>query len=186
MPTVHGDLAADAMSLPFPDASIDNIVMQDVLHHIPFPLRFRRGPARARAGGRIVMTEPYISPASRIIFAVGHPVAGRAVSPDFRRHTRRRSFAAARPGAFASNQAVPTRLFFRDRRLFQQRFPHLRIVARRRRSLFVYPLSGGFSGPRLVPHALVPLGWAIEKLLTPFAPLMACRLLVVLEKSPTR
>ena len=40
VPTHHCDLAVDAMALPFENATIDNIVMQDVLHHIPFPLRF--------------------------------------------------------------------------------------------------------------------------------------------------
>src|SRR5271157_1455044 len=30
VPTRHCDLAVDAMAMPFPDASIDNLVMQDV------------------------------------------------------------------------------------------------------------------------------------------------------------
>ncbi len=37
VPTRHCDLAVDAMALPFSDASVENIVMQDVLHHIPYP-----------------------------------------------------------------------------------------------------------------------------------------------------
>ena len=183
VPTRHCDLAADAMALPFADGSVDNLVMMDVLHHIPFPLRFLAEAERVlRSGGRVVMTEPYISPASRIIFAVGHPepvVPSAAIfgeSADLDPSPLRGS------GAFASNQATPTLLFFRDRERFEKRFPGLRLVHLFRRSLFVYPLSGGFSGPKLIPRFLEPVAWGAEWMLTPLAPLLACRLLVVLEK----
>ncbi|MCL2640206.1 MAG: class I SAM-dependent methyltransferase, partial [Phycisphaerales bacterium] len=72
--TPHCDLVADAMALPFADGSLDNIVMMDVLHHVPFPLRFFTEAQRVlRPGGRIVMMEPYISPASRLVFKLAHP-----------------------------------------------------------------------------------------------------------------
>jgi SAM-dependent methyltransferase len=184
VPTVHCDLAADAAALPFADGSVDNIVMQDVLHHIPYPLAFFAEASRVlRTGGRIVMTEPYISPASRMIFAVGHP---EPVIPAARIFSTDSATPDPSPlsgtGAFASNQATPTLLFFRDRALFQRRFPELQIVALRRRSLFVYPLSGGFSGPKLIPYSLSAVGWAIEWMLSPLAALLACRLVVVIEK----
>jgi SAM-dependent methyltransferase len=192
VPTVHCDLAADATALPFSDATIDNMVMQDVLHHVPLPLKlFVEAERVLKVGGRLVMTEPYISPASRVIFAVGHPEpvetgaaifgaepASRAGSSDWTDPSPLRG-----EGAFASNQATPTLLFFRDRAKFEKRFPNLKIVARLRRSLFVYPLSGGFSGPKLLPRFLEPVGWMTEWLLTPLAPLMACRVIVVIQKS---
>jgi ubiquinone/menaquinone biosynthesis C-methylase UbiE len=34
------DLVADATQLPFPNDSLDAIVMTDVLHHIPSPKEF--------------------------------------------------------------------------------------------------------------------------------------------------
>ena len=74
------------------------------------------------------------------------------------------------------------RLFFKDRQLFEVRFPTLKILALHRRSLLVYPLSGGFSGPKLLPRFLEPLGWTMESLLKPAAPLLAFRLLAVLER----
>jgi len=49
--------------------------------------------------------------------------------------------------------------------------------------MLVYPLSGGFSGPQLLPTALAPATFKVEKLLQPLAPLLAFRLLVVLEKT---
>jgi SAM-dependent methyltransferase len=186
VPTRHCDLAADAMALPFADGSIDNLVMQDVLHHIPYPLRFFAEAQRVlRPGGRVVMTEPYISPASRVIFAVGHPepvvmsatLFGASNGGDSDDPSPLRG-----QGAFASNQATPTLLFGRDRALFERRFPSLKILHLLRRSLFVYPLSGGFSGPRLLPRFLEPAGWGMERLLAPFSRLLGCRLLAVIER----
>lgn len=185
VPTRHCDMAADAMALPFGDQSIDNLVMLDVLHHIPYPLRFFAEAQRVlRSEGRLVMTEPNISPASRVIFAIGHPEPVVMSARIFGDAPHTDPSPLRGQGAFASNQATPTLLFGRDRRLFEERFPNLRILRLLRRSLFVYPLSGGFSGPKLLPRFLEPLGWGAETLLAPLARLMACRLVVVIEKRP--
>ena len=183
VPTQHCDLAVDAMAMPFSDGSVDNIVMQDVLHHIPYPLRFFAEAERVlRSGGRIVMTEPYISPASRVVFKLAHPepvvMSAEIFGEDGDPSPLRGS------GAFGSNQATPTRLFFKDRTKFESRFPHLKILSLHRRSLFVYPLSGGFSGPKLLPRFVEPVGWVMESVLKPLSPLLAFRLLAVLEKAP--
>jgi SAM-dependent methyltransferase len=190
VPTPFVDFAADACHLPFGPGSIDNLVMQDVLHHIPYPLAFFAEAQRVlRPGGRIVMTEPYASPFFRLVCKIGHPepvdmsvrlfpeegasaMGGGAPDP----------VAFTGQGAFASNQAIPTVLFYRDRARFAARFPRLRILKRLRRSFFVYPLSGGFSGPQLLPRPLIPLAWGIEACLRPLAPLMALRLVVVIER----
>ena len=184
VPTVHCDLAADAMALPFPEETLDNILMMDVLHHIPYPLRFFAEAQRTlRPGGRIVMTEPYISPASRLVFKLAHP---EPVDPSARIFSEEPGGGDPCPlrgeGAFASNQATPTLLFYRDLRKFQGRFPRLRLVLRARRSMVLYPLSGGFSGPKVMPHCLAPIFWPLEKILSPLSPLLAFRLVVVLEK----
>ena len=56
------DLVADAQRLPFPNESLGNVVMLDVLHHVEWPLLFLRETARVlRPGGRIVMIEPAIT-----------------------------------------------------------------------------------------------------------------------------
>ena len=60
LPTRHVQLALDAQRLPFANDSIDNLIMQDVLHHLPYPLRFLAEAQRVlRPGGRLVMTERY-------------------------------------------------------------------------------------------------------------------------------
>ena len=183
VPTHHCDLAVDAMDMPFADGSVDNLVMMDVLHHIPYPLKFLAEAQRVlRPGGRLVMTEPCITPASRLIFAVGHPEPVVPSAQVFGEVPEKDPSPLRGTGAFASNQATPTLIFYRDLAKFQARFPTLRVVKRLRRSLFVYPLSGGFSGPKLLPRFLEPVGWGVEKLLTPVAALLACRLVVVIER----
>lgn len=184
VPTPLVDLAADAMALPFADASVDNLLMMDVLHHLPYPLAFFAEARRVlRPGGRILLTEPYISPASRLVFKLAHPEPvdmHAAIFPATDADNDPPAFTGA--GAFASNQAVPTLLFYRDRKRFMRRFPEFKLLVRRRRSLWVYPLSGGFSGPCLLPRFTWPAAWGIERLLQPLAGMMAFRLLMVLEK----
>ena len=59
----------------------------------------------------------------------------------------------------------------------------LRIIERRRLAFLLYPLSGGFSRRPLIPAALYRPLAALETLLTPAAPLLAYRCLVVLERT---
>ena len=184
IPTPHCDLIADAMALPFADNTLDNILMMDVLHHIPLPLKFFAEAQRTlRPGGRILMTEPYISPASRLIFKLAHPEPVALSAPIFGTPDPSPLRDQVKGGgAFASNQATPTLIFYRDLAKFNQRFPNLKLIRRKRRSLLLYPLSGGFSGPKLLPHRLSKFLWPLEKILSPLSPLLAFRLLVVLEK----
>ena len=59
------DREVSAEALPFTDASLGALVLFDVLHHVPSPRRFFVEAARAlKAGGRVVMCEPYIGPLS--------------------------------------------------------------------------------------------------------------------------
>jgi len=178
--TPYVDLVADALRLPVPDATLDNLILVDVLHHLPRPASFFDEAQRAlRPGGRLIMLEPYISPASRLVFKLAHPEPINVRVDPLPPHDAPLFDAA---GPFSSNQAIPTLLFFRHLQRFAARWPAFRLITRRRDSVFVYPLTGGFSGPCLIPHCAAPLAWAVERLLTPLAPLLAFRLLVVLEK----
>jgi len=187
VPTPHVHLAVDATRLPFADGTVDNLVMQDVLHHVRYPLQFFREAQRVlRPGGRIVMTEPYISPVSRVVFGLGHPepvvMNAQLFAPPGDPDPSAFGPAAA-SGAFDANQAIPTLLFFRDLPLFRQRFPALEVKLRATRSIFVYPLSGGFSGRRLIPNLLLPAAWTLEKALSPLGRWLGFRLVVVVEKT---
>ena len=174
------DFVADAMAMPFPDGAVDNLVMLDVLHHLPRPARFFDEVVRVlRPGGRLVMLEPHISPFSRVVFKLAHPEpVDKSVDP--LPEDDAPVFEAS--GPFASNQAVPSVLFFRELGRFQRRFPQLKLRTRRLDSVLMYPLSGGFSGPCLVPRFAHRFGWMMEQAALPLRRLLAFRLLITLER----
>jgi SAM-dependent methyltransferase len=179
--TPHVDVVADAVRLPFAAGSVDNLIGIDCLHHLPRPsLLFAEATRLLRPGGRLVLIEPYISPASRIVFALAHP---EPVDLDADPLPSAEQPVFAGSGPFAANQAIPTLLFFRHRARLAARFPELHLRTCRRLSTVAYPLSGGFSGPTWVPHWAEGAVWALERLSTPLAPLLAFRLLVTLERS---
>ena len=186
LPTRHIDLAADAMQLPFRESSVNNIVMQDVLHHLPLPLRFFFEAQRVlKVGGRVIMTEPFISPVSGLCYRLSHPEPVDMDVPLFRSRSNpvgEDPIAVIGSGAFASNQAIPTLLFFRYIGQFQRRFPHLSVIHREVHSTMVYPLSGGFSKPVLLPRFAAPAARMLERMLSPLARWMAFRSLIVVEK----
>jgi SAM-dependent methyltransferase len=67
------DLVCDGCALPFPGESVGALVMLDVLHHLPRPLEFMREAARVlRPGGIVAMIEPWITPASYILYRYFH------------------------------------------------------------------------------------------------------------------
>jgi SAM-dependent methyltransferase len=174
------DAVADAQALPFADASFDNIVLFDVLHHIEQPLRFLTEARRVlRDGGRIIMVEPAITPVSGIFYRNFHPepvdMKADPLTPPRSEGPR---------DAFDANQAIPTLLFGRDRQRLAASLPGLGLVERRLIALFSYPLSGGFRPWSLLPAALVKPLLGVERVLEPvLGPLMAFRLIATLERS---
>lgn len=172
------DAVADAQYLPFASASLSNIVLFDVLHHIEnVSLFFDEAQRVLRPGGRIVVMDPYVSWMSWPVYRFFHP------EPlDFKQNPLelRPPNTARRP--FDANQAVATMIFERDAGNFQQRYPCLEKQVHRWLAFFAYPLSGGFDRPSLLPIGLVRPILAVERMLRFLGPFLAFRLLVVLEK----
>ncbi len=173
------DTVCDAQSLPFADASFANIVMVDVLHHIARPGRFLTEAERVlKPGGRVIMVEPGITPLSSIFFRLFHdePVDMREDPLD--------SSPPPAKDPFEGNQALPTRLFGRDRQRLAAAHPNLQLRRRQWLSLFAYPLSGGFQPWSALPAALAPALIRFECLVSPvLGPFMGFRLFAVLEKT---
>lgn len=173
------DAVADASRLPFADGAISNIVLFDVLHHIEFPVQFLDEANRVlRPGGRIIFSEPAITPISNLFYTHMHPepvdmkadifVVG---EPDPERDP------------FDANQAIPTLMMRRQRDRFEARFPGLRIHENQLTSLLAYPMTGGFRPWTMIPGVMVPLVLGLERLLLPIlGPLMAFRILSVIER----
>lgn len=177
-PTPWADLVVDAQSISYPDSSLANIVAMDVLHHLAEPTRFLDEARRTlRPGGRVVAIEPYTSALWTIVYrAFHHELTEPKVNP-FEMDPRLSA------KAMQGNQALPTSLFFRRSDEFRRRWPELRIVERRRFAFAIYPLSGGFTRKPLLPISLYRPLRALEMLLSPAAPLIASRCLIVLERT---
>jgi SAM-dependent methyltransferase len=172
------DAVADAHALPFAPGAFANLVMVDVLHHLAAPLAFFREAARVLApGGRLVMVEPAITPASRVAFALGHP------EPVDARADPLAEASVGRRDPFAANQAIPTLLLTRDRERLAALVPDLVLREARRFALLAYPLSGGYRSWSLVPARFVPALLRLEGALAPLlGPLMAFRWFASFER----
>lgn len=173
------DGTADAQALPFQDASFDNIVLLDVLHHVENPSLFFAEAARVlRPGGRIVMLEPAITPLSGIFYRYLHPEP-----VDMKQDPFADVPADPKRDPYDANQAIPTLLFRRRRPEFPRHFPDFSVRTVRYLSLFAFPLSGGFRRWSLIPALFVrPLLALEDGLLLVLGPAMAFRLLIMLER----
>ena len=178
-PTPWTSRVADATELPFADGEVANLVLDRRVSPrrsaVALP---RRGDASARAR---VAASLVLDPVLLARLDAALP----SVPPRAHRPRRVAPFADdERVGSapLASNQARATLAFFRASDELAARWPQLHLVERKRLALLAYPLSGGFSGRRLVPDGIGralqraegALGWA--------APLFAFRCLVVLER----
>jgi SAM-dependent methyltransferase len=177
-PTPWADAVVNAERLPYSDGSLANLVLVDVFHHLARPARFLDEAVRVLApGGRVVLLEPYCSPVSTFAYRHFHHEEIDLTRPPFG------DDASLDTSPLSANEARPTLAFFRNTNELGERWPQLELVERRRLALFLYALSGGFSRRQLVPvRAYRPLA-ALERLLSPLAPLLAFRCLVVLEQA---
>ena len=138
------DVVMDGLNLPFSKNSIDSLVLIDVFHHIPnVNLFFDEATKILRKGGRIIMIEPWINRWSFWIFSnLHHEVIDFSIDGW--------DFTSSGPLSGA-NQALPWIVFKRDRKIFEEKYPALRIKEISPFMPFVYLLSGGFKNSITMP-----------------------------------
>lgn len=138
------DLACDCQMLPFRDSQFGAILMIDVLHHLPDPLRFFREAERClTAGGAISMVEPWNTKWSSWIYKNLHHEPYDPTSTEWE---------LTKGGPLSqANGALPWIIFKRDFRLFNQRFPQLSIEGIKPIMPLVYLFSGGLSYRNFMP-----------------------------------
>jgi SAM-dependent methyltransferase len=130
------DLVCDGARLPFASGALRAIVMVDVLHHIPDAEAFLAEAARClRAGGRLLMIEPWPTPFSLQVYRRLHHEPFEPGATEWR-------FPASGPLSSA-NGALPWMIFARDRERFQARFPELSLIESRPFMPLRYLFSGG-------------------------------------------
>lgn len=173
------DVVHDAMALPYCDRAVGNFVLIDSIHHVKRPAAVIEEMLRClKPGGRIVILDVYISPFSYLYYNFLHKEDVDLSADVFSMEEDGREKAP-----FSSNQAIATLLFFRKLARFRLRFPSLVPIKRSLLEFLLYPLSGGFEGAQLVPGFMAGFIGIVDRLaIRLFAPAVAARCLVVLEK----
>lgn len=170
------DLTCDGYELPFRKGALSHLLLIDVFHHLEAPAAFLREAERVLVRrGRLILLEPFISWLSYPIYGLCHhePVAWRAPVSD--------RTSLPRPRPYYAAQGNATRVFFA---------PHpppwlqnWKLLERRALAGMSYLLSGGFSGPSLLPAALHPWVERVDCALGRWPSLFGVRCLVCLERS---
>lgn len=172
------DMVGDAQALPVGDASFANIVMTDVLHHLPHPLKFLAEAERVlKPGGRLIVVEPAITPLSWPFYHFLHQERVDMTADAFG------SAPLCSSDPYDANQAVPTLMFLRQPERLAQAAPGLRLITAECLSLLAYPLSGGFKDWSLIPAGMIDAVLRLENRLTPLlGRWLGFRLMAVLER----
>lgn len=172
------DRVENAYALSFGDASLANLILFDVWHHLQYPgtalAEFRRVLARE---GRLIIFDPAMGMLGRVVYGVFHheplglrePIQWQA-PPDF--SPDEMNYYAAQGNA--------QRVFLSSE--FASGLSDWRMVRRSTMAGIPYVASGGFSGPQLYPECLLPLLRSIDRFASRAPSLFATRLLAVLEK----
>jgi SAM-dependent methyltransferase len=172
------DVCGDCLRLPFMSGSFESVVGIDVIHHLRHPVPFLHEAAGVLVrGGRLVLVEPWNSPAARLVYTYAHKEDfDLAWSPE-----------AAGPATgdspFDGNQAIPFLLFDRYWPVVSEHVPELALLHTERFSFVSYLMTGGFRGvnllhPQIYDHVLR----AERRTQRLWRGIAALRALVVLER----
>ena len=152
------DGVVDATHMPFRSASLRWIGMLDVFHHIPDVGLFLAEAERClRPGGRILIVDQYPGWLSEPLYRYVH-------TEPYRPEAREWRFDTTGPLSGA-NGALAWIVFRRDVRIFERRFPGLRLEQYRPHSPLRYWISGGLKWWTLVPGAAFPLATNVDRMI---------------------
>ena len=169
------DLVCDGCAMPFPAQSVGAIVMLDVLHHLPHPLDFMAEATRVlRPGGVIAMIEPWITPASYLLYRYFHH-EDCALRIDIRS-----PFQSTRKNAFDGNAAIPYNLVRHYSKMPKR---PLQLVRAQPFLGLPYLATLGFKRTRPISPRVIAVSHACEKILGPVGRWNATRALLVWEKA---
>lgn len=169
------DVVCNGYALPFSHGSVSHLILFDVFHHLQYPMRFLSEARRVLApGGRVVLLEPYISTASRMVYKLGHKEPIRWTdSIDFCDEL------PVGPMPYYAAQGNATRIFFQKERA---RLEGWTIEHAEAFACFSYFLTRGFSGCSLYPPVLFPLLRGLDRVISRWPMRWAGRCLVVLRE----
>ena len=163
-----------AEKMPFKDNSLAAIFMLNVLHHIKNPEKGLKEMERClKVSGKIIMIEPYNSIWSKFIYQNFHHELFDPKS-DWKVKGQGRLSDA--------NDAIPWIIFVRDRKIFERKFPKLKIKRVIPHTPFAYLLFGNLSKPQFLPSFMYPVILSIEKIVSPYNKYLGLFVTIELEK----
>jgi SAM-dependent methyltransferase len=172
------DCVQNAYALSFESASVSNLILFDVFHHLRYPgTAFEEFYRVLMPQGRVLIFEPRISLLGRVVFGLFHdePVAFRDpiewMAPP--------SWMPDQIDYYAA-QGNATRIFIRGE--FSEKLANWRINKTLQLSAISYVATGGYSKPSLYPNAAYPLMRIADRIADRIPFLFATRFLVVMEK----
>jgi len=171
------DRVLNAEQMDFEPGTVRVFFAQNCFHHFPHPDRFFAELERVLpTGGGAILLEPYHGPFAAFLFRRLFTSEGY----DKQYPSWETPVSGPMRGA---NQALSYLVFVRDRGLFENRYPGLRIVHQAPCGNYLkYLLSGGLNFRQLLPDQASPLLGALQWLLTPLLRLLALHHVVVLRK----
>ena len=174
LPTI--EMVFSAIELPFQDSSLSSIFMLNVLHHIQDATLFFSEVTRClKPKGKVVMIEPANTPFSAFIYGKFHHELFDSAQT---------GWTLPRGGRMSiANDALPWIIFLRDRLLFEQRFPYLKIELLKNFLPVRYIISGGLSKPQILPSITYPLIKALEAGISPLNNILGLFMRIVLRKN---
>jgi SAM-dependent methyltransferase len=176
IPSGHVSLITDARDIPIAGSSLHSIVLIDVFHHIPDARRFLVEVVRTlRVGGLLILVEPWMTSWSRFIYTQFHP-------EPFLPNASNWEFPSKNP-LYSANGALSWIVFKRDRAMFEQEFPLLKIVQIQPFMPFRYLLSGGITYRSFQPGWSFPFWKSMENCLSPWFPSLGMFVKIILRRT---
>jgi SAM-dependent methyltransferase len=172
------DQVENAYAMSFRNAEASHLILFDVFHHLRYPrTAFEECRRVLQPGGRVILFEPYVSLAGRVVYGPLHhepigfdrPIAP-AAPPGFDHHQ----------DDYYAAQGNATRVFWRG--ACPELLEGWEVIARERIGAWSYALTGGYAKPQLYPAAMYPLLKRLDRLMEVVPALSALRALVVLRK----
>jgi len=168
------DLIFSALNLPFDDASLDQIWLKDVLHHLEDPYRFFEEAKRTlKPGGTLSIAEPYWGGVAKIIYRFFHP------------EIYDKSLLENNVFTHEGNQALAEVLFSGKSKQFEAALRDFKEVKRTLVNGPSWLLSGGATLSIPTPKSLLKLIFKLEEKLQILKPFWSLNVVVVLRKTST-